>query len=106
MCGFHLNRDEPGYWLGSYTINIFLTETVFVVAFVGGLFLTWPTPPWQLLLYLSIALMVACPFLFFPHSKTLYLAVDLMFRPARPEDLATPIERQVGVPKAPAGRVR
>ena len=92
VCGFHLTRDEPGYWLGSYTINLFVTETAFTLVFVGGMVLTWPNVPWNPLLYLSAAVNVVVPILVFPHTKTLYLAIDLAFRPPEPPDLATPVE--------------
>jgi hypothetical protein len=58
--------------------------------FVGAVVLTWPSPPWKLLEYSGIALMVIAPFVFFPFSKTLFLAFDLVFRPAGREDLAGP----------------
>lgn len=92
VCGFHLDRDEPGYWVGSYTVNLFLTEGVFVLGFVGGMFLTWPTVPWGGLGVLAVLLAVAAPLALFPHSKLLYLAIDLAFRPLEPADLATPKE--------------
>lgn len=50
------------------------------------LFLTWPTPPWTLLQYGGLVLMILAPFLFFPFSKTLFLAVDLLFRLASGTD--------------------
>ena len=95
VCGFHMNRDEPGYWVGSYTINLLLTEAVFVVAFVGGMFLTWPAVPWTGLGVLCVALAVLTPVLVFPHSKLLYLAIDLAFRPPNPADLEVPRERRL-----------
>ena len=49
--------------------------------FVGVLLLTWPSPPWNLLLYGGVTLMVVLPLLFYPFSKTLFLAFDLIFRP-------------------------
>jgi uncharacterized protein (DUF983 family) len=39
-CGLHLDRDEPGYWIGSYTVNLFLTEGVFAVPWWRA----WPSP--------------------------------------------------------------
>lgn len=54
--------------------------------FLGILFATWPHPPWNLLLYGGAALMLIAPFLFYPFSKTLFLAFDLIFRPPSPED--------------------
>jgi hypothetical protein len=38
------------------------------------------------LLYGGIALMIILPVLFYPFSKTLFLAFDLVFRPPMPED--------------------
>jgi len=49
---------------------------------------TWPSPPWSLLLYGGIALTIIAPFLFFPFSKTVFLAFDLVFRPAEPAERA------------------
>jgi hypothetical protein len=88
----HMDRDEPGYWVGSYTVNLFFTEAVFAVAFVGGMFLTWPEVPWTALTVVCLALAVLIPILTFPHSKLLYLAVDLVFRPPEPMDLTVPRE--------------
>lgn len=92
-CGLHLDRDEPGYWIGSYTINLFITEGVFAVALGLGLLVTWPAVPWTALTVICAALALAVPVLVFPHTKLLYLAIDLAFRPAEPPDMATPRER-------------
>jgi hypothetical protein len=59
---------------------------------VGIILLTWPSPPWTLLEYGGIALMVIAPFVFFPFSKTLFLAFDLLFRPATPDELTDPTD--------------
>jgi len=87
-----MDRDEPGYWVGSYTVNLFLTEGLFAATFVGGMLLTWPMVPWAGLSGLCISLAVLTPVVFFPHSKLLYLAIDLAFRPLDPDDLTTPTE--------------
>lgn len=92
VCGFDLDRDEPGYWVGSYTVNLFLTEAAFVLVFVGGMFVTWPAVPWTGLGVLAVAVAIGTPIAFFPHSKLLYLAIDLAFRPLDPDDLVTPAE--------------
>ena len=67
---------------------IIAAELVFAVIFLGVLLATWPDPPWNLLLYGGMVLMLVVPFLFFPFSKTLFLAFDLTFRPATPDELA------------------
>lgn len=90
-CGLPLERQEGGdYFLGGMMLNIIVAELVFV----GGLLLwgalTWPTPPWDLFQYIGVPFMVIAPLLFYRHSKVLWLAFDLCFRPARPEELRPP----------------
>lgn len=82
-----MERGEQGYQVGSYMFAIIAAELVFAAVFLGILLATWPDPPWDLLLYGGMALMLVVPFLFFPFSKTLFLAFDLTFRPATSEEL-------------------
>jgi len=63
-----------------------------VMAVTGFVWLTWPTPPWDAVLWAGMALMVLFPIFFFPWSKTLFVAVDLTFRPPAPEDFEQPRE--------------
>ncbi len=86
-CGLALERGEQGYQVGSYMFAIIAAELIFGAIFLSILLLTWPDPPWDLLLYGGMLLMVVVPFVFFPFSKTLFLAFDLVFRPARAEEL-------------------
>ena len=81
-CGLQFEREEQGYQVGSYMFNIIVAELVFAAIFVTTLLMTWPDPPWNLLTYGGAALMVLMPVIFFPFSKTLFLAFDLIFRPA------------------------
>jgi uncharacterized protein (DUF983 family) len=92
VCGLGLERGERGYWLGAYFFNLMATETVFSVWVAGFLVLTWPNPPWGLFQISTIILMVVFPFAFFPFSKTLFLAFDLLFRPAGGDELAGPTD--------------
>lgn len=92
-CGLRYDREpEGGYWVGSNTINLFATEAVFGVALAGMIAWTWPAPPWDALLWGGLGLMLAFPIGFFPWSKTLFVAVDLTFRPPSPEDFDQPRE--------------
>ncbi|HEY4648428.1 MAG TPA: DUF983 domain-containing protein [Gemmatimonadales bacterium] len=87
-CGLPLERGEHGYQVGSYMFNLVASELIFALVFLAVLIWTWPTPPWTLLQYGGIGLMVLAPLLFFPFSKTLFLAFDLLFRPATREELS------------------
>ena len=81
VCGLAFERGEEGYQVGSYMFNIVAAELVFAALFVAIMLATWPSPPWDLLQYGGIALMVVAPFVLFPFTKLLFLAFDLIFRP-------------------------
>jgi hypothetical protein len=66
--------------------NIVAAELIFAAIFLAIVVWTWPTPPWDLLLYGGVLLMLVVPAVFYPFSKTLFLAFDLTFRPPMPED--------------------
>ncbi len=80
-CRIVLDRGESGYQVGSYMVAMIMIEMIFAAVLVGILLATWPTPPWKLLQWGGIALMVLGPLALFPFTKTLYLAFDLTFRP-------------------------
>jgi Protein of unknown function (DUF983) len=86
VCGIRLARGEEGYEVGAYMFNIVAAELIFAAIFLAIIIWTWPTPPWDLLLYGGVLLMLVVPALFYPFSKTLFLAFDLTFRPPMPED--------------------
>lgn len=85
-CGLRLERGEEGYVVGSYMFNLVGAELVFMSLFVSAILVTWPTPPWEILSWAGGIFMILAPVLFYPFAKLLFLAFDLSFRPARPED--------------------
>jgi uncharacterized protein (DUF983 family) len=92
VCGLGLERGEQGYWLGAYFVNLMAVETVFSIWVVGFLLETWPDPPWTLLQISTAVLMAVFPIVFFPYSKTLFLAFDLLMRPPEADDFTAPRE--------------
>ena len=100
-CGFRLERGERGYWLGAYFFNLMIVETIFVGLIIGVLAATWPSPPWDLLQIVSLLAMLAAPMLCYPYSKTLFLAFDLLVRPAEPEDFRSPEEAPLNARRRP-----
>ena len=60
---------------------------IFAAIFLGVLWYTWPDPPWLMLQIVGVSVMILAPFLFYPFSKTLFLAFDLAFRPASHDEL-------------------
>jgi uncharacterized protein (DUF983 family) len=86
VCRMRLERGEEGYQVGAYMFNIVAAELFFAAVFLVTLAYRWPAPPWDLLLYGGMVMMVVTPVLFYPFSKDLFLAFDLIFRPPAPED--------------------
>jgi uncharacterized protein (DUF983 family) len=84
-CGLVLEREE-GYFTGALAFNIIFAELVWIATFVGILLATWPTPPWEWLRWGSVAGMILVPIVFYPFSKTLWLAFDLYFRPVERQE--------------------
>jgi len=81
-CGLRTERGEDGYVVGAYMFNIVAAELLWASVVAAVAMFTWPTPPWNLLLYGGGTMMLVTPFLCYPFSKTVFLAFDLMFRPA------------------------
>ena len=87
-CGLRVERGEEDFFLGGMMFNIALAEGVFGILFIGLVVGMWPDVPWRVLHVGGILLMIAMPFLFDPLSNTLWLAVELFFRPLTDEELA------------------
>jgi uncharacterized protein (DUF983 family) len=77
-CGYRFER-ESGYWVGAIIVNTAVTEILFGVLFITTLLLTAPEVPWQPLLVVALATNGIFPWIFYPHSKTIWMALDLYF---------------------------
>ena len=93
-CRLRFDRGEPGYFVGAGCLNLVVAELVFAVGLLAAIALTWPDPPWNAMLLVGIPLMVVTPILFFPFSRTLWIAFDLTFRPHERRDDWTDEERR------------
>ncbi len=98
-CGMRVDRGEADYFLGSMMFNLIAAEGLFALAMLGAIVVTWPDPPWDALLYGGAILMAGAPFAFYPFSKTLWLAFDLIFRPTTDPEEAVPEPRSYTSPR-------
>jgi uncharacterized protein (DUF983 family) len=78
-CGHHYEREE-GYWVSALIINTAVTEAIFGILFVAVLITTLPNVKWVPVLIVGAVTNVVVPTLFYPLSKTTWVAVDLYFR--------------------------
>ncbi len=67
--------------MGGIWLNLFAAETVNTAMWVTVAVVTWPDVPWGTLQIVGPITAIAMPLFFYPFSKTLFLALDLHFRP-------------------------
>lgn len=82
-CGYRFEREE-GFFLGAYVINLAIAQGAVVVLAIVPLILRLSADPdaaiWPFLVGGVIGAVVA-PLAFYPWSKTVWTAFDLMLRP-------------------------
>ena len=76
-CDLPFERGE-GYWLGAMAVNLGAAEVAFGITLLVGALLTWPDPPWLALTIISLAVNAIVPIVFYPFSKTIFVAIDLL----------------------------
>jgi uncharacterized protein (DUF983 family) len=79
-CGLFYERDE-GYWTGAVAINTVMTELIFAIVIVTVIVWTWPDIPTKPLLIVALVLNGIFPLFFYPLSKTIWVAADLILHP-------------------------
>ena len=85
-CRLKLDRGEHDAWSGAWMLNLVAVETMFVLIMVGVVIALWPDVSWPAITWTGALGMIALPLLLFPASRTLWLAFDLIFQPARETD--------------------
>jgi uncharacterized protein (DUF983 family) len=79
-CGLRFERID-GHWVGSLGMNTIVSFSVLFVVVVAGLLLSHPSYRMPPLVIASAVTAVVVPLVFFPSSKTLWTAIDLLMRP-------------------------
>ncbi len=77
-CRYQFTRED-GYWVGAVIINTAFTEVVFFLLFLGAVLATAPDVEWTTLLLIGIVTNVVFPVIFYPFSKTIWMAFDLVY---------------------------
>jgi uncharacterized protein (DUF983 family) len=94
-CSYKFEREE-GFFLGAYVINLGVSELA-VVAVVVALIVreaqgrAGSLVPW---LVVAGAVQIVLPVLFYPFSKTIWAAFDLIMRPLEPYEEAEAVLRK------------
>jgi len=86
-CKLHLDREENDYFLGAYMVSLIAMEGVFAFGFLVVLLITWPDPPWAAIQWGGAVVLLLSVVASYPFAKTIWLAIDLMFRPVAWKEL-------------------
>jgi uncharacterized protein (DUF983 family) len=85
-CGMKFEREE-GFFLGAYVVN-FGAMMVAIAAFIAiGMAVSLPDPNAGKLALGGVAVGILVPILFYPISKTVWSAVDLLMKPLEPKEV-------------------
>ncbi len=76
-CGWVFEREE-GYWTGAMAVNLIVTEALI---FIGIFPLLIMRAPVLLTMGVGLAFAIVTPFLFYWHSKSVWMAVDFLLHP-------------------------
>ncbi len=82
-CHYRFEREE-GFFLGAYVINLAITEGLLIVfAIIPSIVLFAANPNMSIrpLIISGLIAAVLGPLAFYPFSKTLWTAIELIFRP-------------------------
>lgn len=88
-CGLVFDR-VPGQWLGSWFLNVCVVQAVVIGILAIGVGITWPDPPVLAIGLGAAVAAVLTPLVFFPISRTLWTAIDLVMRPLDYDDGVAP----------------
>jgi len=81
-------RRETGSMTGDIGINSIVCFGALLVTMLAFFLFSWPELPVTAMVVTCVAVTLVLPVLFYPSSKTLWLAFDLMFNPLKPGEVA------------------
>jgi uncharacterized protein (DUF983 family) len=77
-CGLVFLQEE-GYWVGALVFNTAISLFLFVFLISVAVAVTWPDIPVYPMMIVGSLAGIAFPYLYYPFSKTNWVAVDLAF---------------------------
>jgi hypothetical protein len=85
-CTLRFERVE-GHWIGFVGTNTVVIFGLMFVLMIATYLLSYPDPPGSWLLWTEVGIALIGPLVFFPPSRMLWTAIDLLMRPLRPGEI-------------------
>jgi hypothetical protein len=89
-CGMRFEREE-GFFLGAYVVNFGVTEGLLLVLLMAYVLVQANDPdgvPVLPVVVAAVAAAVLMPLAFYPLSRTIWVAVELVMRPLEADEAA------------------
>lgn len=86
-CHLLTDRGEADYFIGSYVVNFVTAEFIIALGALVAIGSMWPDVDWTRIKWALWASIIPVPIFFYPWAKTIWLAIDLVLRPATLSDL-------------------
>ena len=87
QCHLLTDRGEADYFIGSYVVNFVTAEFMIALGALVAIGSMWPDVDWTRIKWALWASIIPVPIFFYPWAKTIWLAIDLVLRPATLSDL-------------------
>lgn len=87
-CGLRFEREE-GAFLGSLALNYAVTGLTLIALLVLWMIVSYPDLDARVALVGAFAILAVVPLLFYPFSKTLWAAIDVLLHRMDPQDADT-----------------
>ena len=84
-CKLRFERVE-GHWIGAVGINTIVSVVLLVVGLTIFFYVTYPDIPTGMWVFWFAAAFGFVPIFFYPNSKTLWTAIDILMRPIEEQD--------------------
>ncbi|CAN5607922.1 hypothetical protein BH10ACT3_BH10ACT3_06660 [soil metagenome] len=81
-CSLHFERVD-GHWIGAIGVNTTVVMGAMFIVLMAVTMTSFPDPPPRALIFIEVAIAGIGPLLFFPSSRTLWSAIDLLMRPLK-----------------------
>jgi uncharacterized protein (DUF983 family) len=81
-CSLHFERVD-GHWIGAIGVNTVAVMGLMLIVLFSVTMVSFPDPPPRALIFIEVAIAALGPLVFFPASRTLWSAMDLLMRPLK-----------------------
>jgi hypothetical protein len=85
-CTLRFERVE-GHWIGSLGLNTTVIFGAMLVSLLAITLIAYPRSATVLMLVTEVSIALLGPLLFFPSSRMMWTAIDLLMRPLRPGEI-------------------